>query len=143
MKFLGLLMCTAAFALSACNKMEERQDTSLRVTKVGSTTYTTTQPTIIDCQSGETLLVEYQYNSSFPIAEMKYGTDYEEDQSQYLLQQVADGASSGTIQFNFVVNDLIPEPVAGGIPQYKTLRFEILNDEGVTAEYAISFRKVN
>lgn len=129
--------------VAGCKKMEERSDASLVVTKVGNTVYTNTQPGIVDCTSGQTILVEYKYDAQFAVAEMKYGTDYDADQSQYLLENIPDGATSGTVKFNFVVDELIPEPVAGGIPQYMSLNIDILNEEGVTVSTNISFRKTN
>ncbi|MEZ4801015.1 MAG: hypothetical protein R2809_14830 [Flavobacteriales bacterium] len=142
-KLIFFLSGLALLTTSSCKKMEERSDASLIVTKVGNTVYTDFQPSIIDCTSGQTFLVEYKYDAQFAVAEMKYGTDYDADQSQYLLENIPDGATSGVIKFNFVVDELIPEPIAGGIPQYKSLNFDILNEDGVTVSKNISFRKTN
>ncbi len=126
-------------AVFACKKIPVRTDLLLELQTIDG--QTPSQNMIYDVQSGEEHTLRFRYQSASPLKTYRVLSGEDDDLSAFLLNEPAEGSLSGTFDFRFAVDDLIPQPVAGGIPQYRSVNVSMLDEQGSVATFSISIRK--
>lgn len=130
-----------ALILAACNKMPLREDLNVRLKSIDSTPYTSNPSnSIIEIEEGQTKIFKLEFSGKSPLKEYWIGTDYDKDQSAFVLKKPEIGATSGTIEFSMNVDELIDGVIVNNSSS-KVFKVDLLDELGTVGHFSVTIKK--
>lgn len=128
------------FLLSACKKMEWREDVFLEAVSINDEPYDSDNPAQREVENGDTLLVKYRFECPTGFAELFCSPNLEEDYSNRILVAPEEGDLEGEIVFQYIVEEVIPqEPVSVSVQS--VMRCSVIDKNGNMGEFRFQFSK--
>lgn len=134
--FFSLMILTVS-----CKEIPLREDLNVRLKSIDNTPYTgNPSNSIIEIQEGQTKIFKLEFAGNSPLREYKIGTDYDKDQSSYLIAKPEIGATSGVFEFSMNVDELVDGVVVNNSSS-KLFKVDLIDEQGTVGHFSVTIKK--
>jgi len=141
MKKLYYYFVATSLTFASCKELPLREDLNVRLKSIDNTPYTDNPSnSIIEIQEGQTKIFKFEFNGAIPLKEYWIGTDYDKDQSAYVIVKPEIGDESGSFEFSMNVDELVDGVVVNNSSS-KLFKVDMIDEEGTVGHFSVTVKK--